>query len=238
VDAPEERAARLAAVGWAEASWEALPSVAWTLARARAPRSGRWAVVVAAWCLPALLVAAAVGRHSRYHRDGATVVVTLRRNVSEKRQAAVWFGSLVVVWLVVLLLKMVLGVDFDRPSMLLALYPVGAYALSVELCRSVRDRRERTPEERRGRLRLADQPRTGWTLGRIATRDGHRAETLPAVASLVDAVVPPGEETFAVAASDALQAELESVGFVEPERQHGVVVRRTPVGEDADRTSL
>jgi hypothetical protein len=176
-----------------------------------------------------MVVAAAVGRRSRYHRDGASVVVTLRRNVTEKRQAAAWFGSVVVVWLAVVGAQVVLGLELDRPSTLLVAYPVVAYALSVEICRSLRDRRDRTPEERRGRLRMAEQPRTGWLLGRIATRGVPRADVLPTVASLVDAVVPPGEQTFAVAASDALQAGLESVGFVEPAGQHGVVVRVAPV---------
>jgi hypothetical protein len=175
-----------------------------------------------------MLVGAAVGRRSRYQRDGATVVVTLRRNVSEKRQAAAWFGSVGVLWLVVVGGQEVLGLELDHPSTLLVVYPVIAYALSVDVCRALRDRRERTPQERRGRLRLAEQPRTGWMLGRIATRGVRRSEMLPALPALLDAVVPPGEETFVAAGSDALQADLESVGFAEPQGRHGVVVRVTP----------
>lgn len=100
------------------------------------------------------------------------------------------------------------------------------YLLTLAVLQWLRNRAERTPEERRGLFRIAPQIRTTWWLGRVALRDpgADRATALAQAAALCRAVVAPGETVGATAASDRQQAELEAEGFREPRGSKGMVI--------------
>ncbi|RMI09684.1 hypothetical protein [Cellulomonas triticagri] len=216
------RAAAAAEVGWTPLRWRDLPAVAWTTACDGVPARGRVSrTLLAAWCWPARLVVVPGGR---YHRDGRRVTVSLTRVPAAAIAIGVALG-LGTRWLLDLLVP-----RDARGWAALVIALVLAYVLSLCVLQWLRNRAERTPEERRGLFRSPAQLRTTWWLGRVATRDASsdRRAALASAAALARAVTAPGETVGAAAKSDRQQAELEAAGFAEPRGHKGLVVYPPP----------
>lgn len=216
------RHAAAAAVGWEPLRWRDAAGVAWTTACDGVPARGQLArTVLGAWCWPARLVVVPGGR---YHRDGRRTTVSLTRVPAAAIAIGVAIG-LGIRWLLDLLVP-----RDARGWAALVIAAVLAYVLSVCLLQWLRNRAERTPEERRGLFRSPAQLRTTWWLGRVATRDPatDRRAALAAAAELARAVTAPGETVGAAAKSDRQQAELEAEGFAEPRGHKGLVVYPPP----------
>lgn len=213
----DERRAAAAAVGWRPVRAGDLAGVAWTLAADGVPAGARGALRTAltAWCWPARVLT--VGRN-RYHRDDRRTTVSLSRTISPG--VAIAYG--LAIWLLFRLV--VRGVP--PAAVLVTAGALYGYLLTLGVVQWLRNRAERTPEERRGLFRIAPQVRTTWWLGRVAVREpgADRAAALAQAAALCRAVVAPGETVGATAASDRQQAELEAEGFREPRGSKGMVI--------------
>jgi hypothetical protein len=226
-----DRHAAAAALGWSPLRLRDVPGVAWTTACDGVPARGRVArAVLAAWCWPARVVVVPGGR---YHRDGHRTTVSLTRV-----PAAPFVVSLVFALGFRWLLDLV--PEPARGWTVLALVLALAYVLSVCVLQWLRNRGERTPEERRGLFRAPAQLRTTWWLGRVATRDARadRRAALARGAALARAVTAPGETVGAAAKSDRQQRDLEAEGFAEPRGHKGLVVYPPPdAAEPGPRSS-
>lgn len=176
---------------------------------------GALRAVLTAWCWPARVLT--VGRN-RYHRDDRGTTVSLSRTVSPG--VAIAIG--VSIWLLFRLLVQ----EMPPVPVFVVAGALYGYLLTLAVLQWLRNRAERTPQERRGLFRIAPQVRTTWWLGWVAVRDpgADRAAALAAAAALCRVVAGPGETVGAVAASDRQQAELEAEGFREPRGSKGMVV--------------
>lgn len=213
----DERRAAAARAGWRPVRAGDLAGVAWTLAADGVPPAARGALrtVLTAWCWPARVLT--VGRN-RYHRDDRRTTVSLSRTISPG--VAIAIGA--AIWLLFRLLVR----EVPPVPVFVVVGALYGYLLTLAVLQWLRNRAERTLQERRGLFRIAPQVRTTWWLGRVALRDpgGDRAAALAAAAALCRAVAGPGETVGAVAASDRQQAELEAEGFREPRGSKGMVI--------------
>jgi hypothetical protein len=221
-----ERRAALLRVGWARTGRADAWDVSRTVAATMAPGQGTRHRLLAAWCRPAAVAWALLA--PAYHRSDlhGTVCTVLGGRTSPRRMFVVWIVTAPVVAVAIGLLQ-----EVAYWPTLIVIAALLLYAVTVSACQSARDRAERTPAERRGRIRGALLTQSGWSLGRIrtsSTRPDGRAAAVQAVGDFLDAVVPAGEQVVAFARSDREQAELMTLGFTEPPGEHGPLVLVAP----------
>ncbi|WP_158609571.1 hypothetical protein, partial [Cellulomonas triticagri] len=204
-----------------------------TLALGRAPGRGTARTLAGAWLLPAAVVLSA--QPDRYHRDGGAVTVTLQRvRPLTPRMVLVPFAcALVLAVGLGVLTDLVPGASQVLLTVAVAAY---AYAATVGVLWLLRGRQERTATERGGPIRAAGMSLPGrrpvWYLRRVVVRDGEARDAFPEVVALLDAVVPAGEDTQALARSAADQDAWTALGLVAPRGADlGLLVR---VGRSAD----